>query len=175
MTAFHHPDLFTGESWVRGLTLPPSVQVHVWPSVATISDWAFEDTHAYSHMQIFFLAEGHFHPSQLSSTGLTMKLVAIRMFNNHSHSEGIGERVCIYLSCSIYSRYWVRLFTYSFSFDSQNALKKALQSCGVRRNWGQSYRAGHDGALISTQVSVAPQWTRLCIQKGVIISPGFFF
>lgn len=62
MTAFHHPDLFMGESWVRGLTLPPRAQVHGWPSVASISDWACENTHAHPHTQIPFLVEGHFHP-----------------------------------------------------------------------------------------------------------------
>lgn len=98
MTAFHHPDLFTGESWVRGLMLYPWAQGHVWHSVASICDWACENTHAHSHTQIPFLVEGHFHSRQLSSTGLTLKLVTIRMFHNHNHQgRNWGGVVYIYL------------------------------------------------------------------------------
>lgn len=86
-------------------------------------------------------------------------------------------RGCLYLL--VYPKYWLRHFTYSFSFNFQNALRKAVQSCGVRetevrgvKKLSHSYRAGHGGAQIPAQVSVTPVWTELYIQKGVITSPG---
>lgn len=95
MTAFHHPDLFTGESWVRGLTLPPRAQVHVWPSAATISDWAFEDTCPLPHTNSLS-SRRSLYARQLFSTGLTLKWVAIRMFNNQSLGRNQDGGLCIF-------------------------------------------------------------------------------